>query len=107
MNMRKPITVAGVEFQTKGDAIKRCRAILYRGGRGSEVVGDDSKFVGALLAARPDKLAEIGTRKIVRYWRDTQPGPLERTRCFWAELDDGEHIDFSLYKAVNNIVAIV
>lgn len=101
--MPKPITIATTRFRSIAAARERCRKILSGGRPGTEVIGDDAEFLKALLDARPDKIAEIGARQIVRFWRDVQPGPFTQTRCFYAELDDGSRVDFSFEKALANI----
>lgn len=103
--MHKPVTIAGIDFPTKQDAIEHCRSILYAGPTGTEVTGCDADFLAVLLAGRPDKVRVIGDRKVVRFWRDVQPGPFQQSNCFYVELDDGERLDFSFYTALDNIVA--
>lgn len=102
--MPKPITIAKIRFDTRKAALEHCQEVLYRDELGTQVLGKDAEFLRALLKARPDKVAEIGARKVVRLWRDVQPGPFEQTRCFYAELDDGTRLDFSFNTALNYIV---
>jgi hypothetical protein len=54
----------------------------------------------SLLRARRDKIAEIGVRKIVRLVRLMHR---HNTPCFFAELEDGTQLDFSFYKAIEEL----
>lgn len=87
-------------FPTKGAVTEHVSAILNAAPIGSEVTGEDALILFGLLALRKDKLAEIGDREVVGFERGEQPGLLKRTRCFWANLDDGMKIDMSVYKAI-------
>lgn len=95
--MGMQIVIGGVTFPTKEAAIMHCRMILHREDWDTEVTGDDAAFVEALLYARPDKVAELAGRKIVRYLRKIHR---HNTPCFFAELDDGSLLDISFMKLV-------
>jgi hypothetical protein len=81
---------AGLTFASKAAFIEHCEAILYRDALDTEIVGEDAKFATALLNARPDKLAQLGNRRVVRYLRKANTGTAPR---FFAELDDGTLLD--------------
>ena len=98
--MKAPVVIGGVRYLTKDAAYEECRRILYGGPPGSEITGADAEFVMILLQARSDKLAEIGTRAIVRLVRMTHR---HNTRCFAAELDDCTQLDYSFNKAVDKL----
>lgn len=87
-------------FPTKAAVTEHVSAILNAEPIGTEVTGEDALILYDLLAARKDKLAEIGDREVVGFERGRQPGSMKRTRCFWALLDDGTKIDMSVYKAI-------
>jgi hypothetical protein len=90
--------IGGVSFQTKEAAIAHCRAILHRKELDTEITGEDAAFVEALLYARPDKVAELAGRKVVRYLRKMHR---YNTPCFFAELNDGSLLDISFMKLIN------
>lgn len=92
------IVVGGVSFQTKEAAIAHCRAVLYRDELDTEITGEDAAFVEALLYARPDKVAELAGRQVVRYLRKMHR---HNTPCFFAELEDGSLLDISFMKLIN------
>jgi hypothetical protein len=92
------IVVGGVPFQTKEAAVAHCRAILHRDKLDTEITGEDAAFVEALLYARPDKVAELAGRKVMRYLRKMHR---HNTPCFFAELDDGSLLDISFMKLIN------
>lgn len=96
--MRTHIVIGGIAFVTKEAAIEHCRAVLYRDAMETEIVSDDAAFVAALLHARPDKLAELAGRKVVRYLRKIHR---HNTPCFFAELEDGSLLDISFRKFIN------
>jgi hypothetical protein len=98
--MAKQYIVGGLSFATKAEIQAHARAVLYTGPTGSVVDGEDFPFVNALFHARSDKLAELNGLVVVAYWRDLQDGPIKRTACFWAELENGKRIDFSFKKAI-------
>lgn len=98
------ITIGPIQFPTRLDAVLYCRDILYGGAPGTELSEEEAAFVEHLLRVRPEKLAEIGDRKIVRYLRDWQPrehADREWTICLYVELDDGTRIDLSYIKAID------
>ena len=90
--------IGGVLFPTKKAAKERCRTILHRDKMDTEITGEDAVFVEALLYARPDKVAELAGRKVVRYLRKMHR---HNTPCFFAELDDGSLLDISYMKFIN------
>ena len=92
------IVIGGVTFPTKEAAKEQYRSILYRDEWGTEITGEDAVFVEALLYARPDKVAELAGRKVVRYLRKMHR---HNTPCFFAELDDGSLLDISYMKFIN------
>lgn len=92
------LEIGGVAFPTKEAFIAHCRAILYRNMMDTEITGEDAVFVEALLYARPDKVAELAGRKVVRYLRKMHR---HNTPCFFAELDDGSLLDISYMKFIN------
>lgn len=94
--------VAGEQFRTKEEVEARLSFILKAGPLGSDVAPSDRAFVEALTSLRPEKLAEIGERKIVRVIRDKWQ--FKRSRCIWVILDRGEKIDISLHtKAIGRL----
>lgn len=93
------IVVGNIRFETKEAAIAHCRVILHSDALDTEIMGDDAVFVEAVLHARPDKLAELGDRKIVRYLRKMHR---HNTPCFFAELDDKTFLDISFMKLINS-----
>ena len=99
--MPKPVTIAGMAFPSEQAAIRHCREILDRDQPGTEVTGPDAEFVEALFCVRADKLLNLHGLNVIRYLRDTEPGPLSRTLCFWAELEDGTLVDFSFVTAID------
>lgn len=92
------IVIGDQFFPSKEAAIAHCQAILHRHKMDTEITGDDAAFVEALLHARPDKVAELGKRKVVRYLRKMH---MRNTPCFFAELDDGSLLDISFMKFIN------
>jgi hypothetical protein len=92
------INIGHWSFPTKEAAIGYCRTVLYRSELETEITGEDAEFVEALLYARPDKVAELGGRKVVRYVRKMHR---HNTPCFFAELDDGSLLDISFMKFIN------
>ena len=92
------IVIGAVSFPTKEAAIAHCRTILYRGELETEITGKDAAFVEALLHARPEKVAELGGRKIVRYLRKMHR---HNTPCFFAQLEDGSLLDISYMRFIN------
>jgi hypothetical protein len=87
-------------FATKELAKKRVSEILNAGPLKSEVTGQDTLILFDLLALRVDKQAEVKGHTVEGFVRDLQPGKFDETRCFWAVLDNGHRIHFSVYKAV-------
>jgi hypothetical protein len=98
--MKALVVIGGVGYPTKAAAHEECRRILYGGPPGSEITGADAEFASTLLRARSDKIAEIGTRAIVRLIRLMHR---HNTPCFAAELEDGTKLDFSFYKAIEEL----
>lgn len=92
------VSVGGVSFPSKAGFIRHCQAILHKEEDDSEIVGEDAAFVDAILKGRPDKIAEIGPRKVVRYLRKHHRHC--NTPCFFAELDDVSILDFSFKKFI-------
>lgn len=92
------IIIGGVVFHTKEAAVAHCRSVLYRDKLNTEITGEDAAFVKALLYARPDKVAELAGRTVVRYLRKMHR---HNTPCFVAELDDGSLLDISFMKFIN------
>ncbi len=90
------VRIAGHVFPSKEAAIAHCQAILNQ--PELEITGDDAVFVAAILHARPDKVAEMKGRRVVRYVRRKHRYP---TSCFFAELSDGYLLDFSFMKFIN------
>jgi hypothetical protein len=103
--MLRPLTIAGIAFRSQEAAIRHCRAILYGGEAGSEITGEDADFVEGLFCARADKLVNLHGLNVIRYLRNTQPGPFKQTLCFWAELEDGTLVDFSFMTAIDLLAA--
>lgn len=93
-----PITIAGRTFATKEAFIEHCQVILHREEPDTDISGDDANFVEAVLFARPDKVAELSGRRVVRYLRKMHR---HNTPCFFAELEDSTLLDFSYMKFVN------
>ncbi|WP_298963569.1 DUF3223 domain-containing protein [uncultured Roseibium sp.] len=91
------VEIGGMSFPSKKALKLKCREILRKDEQGTEITGDDAKIVDAILKGRPDKLAEIGSKKVVRYLRIKHP---HNTPCFSAELDDGSIIHFSFMKFI-------
>ncbi|VTZ62312.1 DUF3223 domain-containing protein [Sinorhizobium medicae] len=95
-----PVKIGSESFRTKKDAIRHCRAILYRQPLETEIEGEDAEFVHAVFNLRTDKVAELGTRTIVRFLRKLHR---HNTPGFFAELSDGTFLDFSFMKAINTL----
>ena len=87
-------------FLTKDLVQARVSRIPNSGPLGSEVTGGDALILYDLLALRADKQAELQGRTVMGFARGIQPGEVKRSRCFWALVDDGEQVHFSVYKAV-------
>lgn len=87
-------------FETKDLITARISEILNAGPLESQVTGRDTLILYDLLALRADKRAELQGCEVIGFVRDAQPGEVKRTRCFWALLDNGERLHFSVYKAV-------
>lgn len=98
MSNELAVKIAGTQFSSKQAAIEHFRAILYRDELGSEIVGEDARSVESLLRARPDKVAELGDHKVVRFLRMMHR---HNTPCFFAELDDGRLLDISFMRFIN------
>lgn len=96
--MSRTVIFNGMEFASKQALIAQFREILYRDKLDTEIVGDDAKFVEALLHNRPDKVAELGERKVVRYLRMMHR---HNTPGLFAELDDGAMLDISFMKFIS------
>ncbi|MDX0806572.1 DUF3223 domain-containing protein [Sinorhizobium medicae] len=94
------ITIGSKTFRTRQDAIAHCQAILHREQLETEIEGEDTDFVRAVLNLRKDKMQEIGPRTVVRFLRKMHR---HNTPCFFAELSDGSFIDFSFMKAINTL----
>ncbi|MBZ0217396.1 MAG: DCL family protein [Fimbriimonadaceae bacterium] len=100
--MAKPVTINGTKFPTKLAAEAECRRML-KGKAGSKVTGRSAEFVEALWYARPDKIALLKGRKIIYFIRHFEREKNFGTMCFHAVLDDGEKIDFSYFKSVDEL----
>ena len=101
--MHKPLKVGDSHYDSMAAATREARRILHASEPGTEIVGSDATFVLSLLAARAEKLEEIGDRPIVRVrreWETNYEGP-SRTVCFVVDLADRTSIDFSFPKAIS------
>jgi len=98
--MAKPLVIADLRFDSQRAAIEHARRILYDGQPGTRIADSDVPFVEALLCARADKTLDLHGLNVIAYCRDWQDGPIKRTICFWAVLEDGTHVDFSFMKAI-------
>lgn len=92
-----PYIIGSKTFRTKDDAIAHCRAVLYREPLETEIKGDDAEFVRAVFNLRADKVAVVGTQRIVRFVRKMHR---RNTPGFFAELADGSFLDFSYMKVI-------
>lgn len=92
------VIIGNMTFPTKDAATAHFRAILYRDVLDTVVEGDDAKSVQALLHARPEKVAELEGRTVVRYLRKMHR---HNTPCFFAELNDGTLMDVSFRKFID------
>ena len=97
------ITIGNRTFPSKIAAKRYYRDILNRYPVGAEITGDDARAVEALLQARPDKLAELGGRRVVRFRREEDPAHYRRSTCFMAELDDGTFLDIGYMKFIERL----
>jgi len=95
--MPTPMSLAGIDLPSKEAFIDLFRQILYRDKLGTEIVGEDRRVFEALLRARPDKMSEVGARKVVRFVRMMHR---HNTPAFFAELEDGALLDISFMKWV-------
>lgn len=90
---------AGRTFASKRAFVEHCQSILHREPMGTEITGEDRKFVEAIFLGRSDKMAECKGRRIVRFLRKMHR---HNTPCFFAELEDGTLLDFSFMKFKNS-----
>ncbi|WP_412032958.1 DUF3223 domain-containing protein [Nitratireductor aquimarinus] len=97
--MKVTVVIGGLTFPSKRDAIEYYKNVLNRYEDGAEIAGVDASAIEALLYARPDKVAEMAGRKVVRYRRKMHR---HNTPCFFAELDDGKLLDISYMKFINS-----
>lgn len=101
--MRRPFEICGIIFHRRSDAEMFFRRMLNVGKPGTVILGSN-EFLAALVAALPEKVAEIAGRNVVRYSRGIRQGR-QRTRCFYAELQDGKRISFGFDEAIRNIIS--
>lgn len=90
-------------FPSKLAIRHRLSVILNAAPLGTEVTGEDALILFDLLDCRPDKLRQIGDRKVIGFERRMQDGEVKGTACYWAVLDDGTALDCSMYKAVRQL----
>lgn len=96
MPKKPPIIILGVTYRTHEDLGDKCRSVLYSYSDGDVVVGEDDKFLRALLARHPDATRKIGIG-VYGFWRGRSK---HRTDCFYVDRIDGTADDFSFNKCI-------
>jgi len=94
-----PLTVAGVEYQSKDDVMAKAMEIVKRNPDQELQVleGDEKAFAASLLDFHPK--AEEKKKALKDFAVGTNPEH-PTTRCFFAVQDDGTKVDFSYIKCV-------
>lgn len=87
----KPVTIGGIKFARKGDALAHMKAMLHGYDLGDRVKASDAEFLLAALQLHPDAAAKIGSGVTHFSVRSADFG----TRCFWVNRTDGSTEKFS------------
>lgn len=87
----KPVTIGGINFAKKGDALAYMKAMLHRYDIGDRVNASDAEFLLAALNLHPEASAKIGSGVTHFNVRSADFG----TKCFWVNRTDGSTEKFS------------
>ena len=91
----QPFHVGKLVFKSKAEFVRRCKEAIHKGSIDSVMSGEDEVLAEAIFNTRLDKVSELNGRSVLRYWR--KPHKFN-TVSFWAEMSDGEFLDFSFMK---------
>lgn len=91
---KKPVTIGGIYFAKKGDALTHMKAMLDRYDIGDRVNASDTEFLRAALSLHPEATAKIGSGVVYFSVRSADFG----SKCFWVNRTDGSTEKFS-YKS--------
>src|SRR3990167_1056757 len=92
------ITIGKIIFNSKADAIHKCRELQDLYFQKGLIEGEDRLFLENLFRLHPRKESKLGNG-IVSIWCDI--APMSTTRCFWIKLTDGTDIDISWNRCLN------
>lgn len=87
----KPVTIGGICFAWKGDALAYMRNMLNRYDIGDRVNITDAEFLLSALSLHPEASAKIGGGVTHFSVRSADFG----TKCFWVNRRDGSTEKFS------------
>lgn len=79
MAKAQPVSIAGIDFLKKTDALEHLRGILYRFDFEERIAGADEDFLKAALARHPDYVEKAGVGIEHFFVGRGDFG----TRCFW------------------------
>ena len=92
----KPITIGGLHFGRKGDAVEFLRDMLARYDLGDKVNAEDDLFLRSLLENHPDYVNKVGCGIASFSVRSADFG----SRCFWINRTDGSTVKFSIHASI-------
>ncbi len=89
-----PLTLGGISFAKKGDALQHLKEMLNRYDPGDRVASGDAEVLKDALARHPEAIKKVGAGVESFSVRSADYG----TGCFWVNRVDGSTEDFS-YKS--------
>lgn len=93
----KPMSLAHLDFDTRGDAVTYLKTILHRYDVGDKVSDDDSVILQAALERHPKSALKIGAGISHFSVRTADYG----TKCFWVNRVDGSTEKFSITASIH------
>jgi hypothetical protein len=96
MARAQPVSIAGIYFPKKSDALAHLRGILYRFEFEERISGVDEEFLKAAIERHPDCLEKVGVGIKHFFVGRGDFG----TRCFWIRRVDGTQVRFSFKSCV-------
>lgn len=90
-----PVSIGGIDFPRKGDALQHLRVMLWRYSPGDRVSEDDTAFLKAALPRHPEADEKIGAGIDHFLVRSDEYGK----QCFWVVRTDSTTDRFS-YKSL-------